>query len=146
MRRFVTGLLAGLSLSVIVLIPMSTAAAAPYVYGCTPGQSSGGSSNAVVTIYNGSGTTANLTVKALTPSGTNISGSLGIASTFTLPATQTKEIHFVEPTLMSGFSWDPANANVIVGAIRIVSDQPIAAGMNHVAGGENFAECSYFHP
>jgi len=134
-----TGALAG-SLAVALLFgSLQATAAAPYVYGCTPGGiDSGGTTPAVkVLMYNGSGATANITFKALASDGTILNSSLSITTNFTITATKTKYVDFTQP------AGNPETSNAIPITIRIVSDQSIESVLQ-----ENGATvlCNYLHP
>ena len=72
MRRLIVMAATVAALVVAVVIgPMGTAAAGPYVFGCTPlnWQGFAGNPRAALTIYNGSAATANLTHKVLSGNG-----------------------------------------------------------------------------
>jgi hypothetical protein len=122
----------GALIAIVLSNVLGASAAAPYVYGCTtpnlPGF--GGSENVVMTIYNGSATTANLTTKILSGNGTQLQAGLGVASTSTLGATKTKTVAWVVAHS------DPSEtSSTAQNAVRVVSDVPISLGID--IGGSN---------
>lgn len=112
--------------------PFGVAGAAPYVYGCTPAILSYGvlqpSNLGKLSIYNGSASAANLTIKVLAGNGSILSTTIGfeeVPVTSTLPATHTAVYVY---TTSGGI---PAESNGTVAAsIRIVSNVPVAATLS----------------
>jgi hypothetical protein len=111
--------------------PFGAAAAAPYVYGCTPATMRGPMVNydLSLTIYNGSATTANLTHKILAGNGAILNAGSGLnvlPTTSTLPATHTAAFEWSTP------QGEPsATGGTLAGSVRIVSNVPVAATLNH---------------
>jgi hypothetical protein len=125
MRRWilVASTLAGL-VAALAVGPFGAAAAAPYVYGCTPANYDNGYAGytVVLTIYNGSATTANLTHKILASNGTILNDNYpGLAVTSALPATTT--VFFTFPTTGGPSA---INDGTIPASVRIVSNVPVA--------------------
>ena len=128
MRRFLTlaATLAALSVAIFVG-PMGTAAAGPYVFGCTPLSYTGfgGSPMAQLNIYNGSAATATLIHKILAGDGTIMNGTLIVPQTSSLA-----------PTKTANFNWtdnlgtvNPSNSTVEA-SVRVVSDVPVAVSVS----------------
>src|SRR5262245_30640271 len=114
------------------------------IYGCTPLTAQGTPAAAAVHIYNAQAVTANITAKLLTANGTNVNGTLGVTTTFTVPSGGTKIITWTPPTCTS-VCWDPSagtNASTIPVTMRIVSDQLIAAGVTWEFNGDHSFPCS----
>jgi hypothetical protein len=131
-RRISMAAAGGALVAMILGNVIGASAAGPYVYGCAtlnlPGM--GGTETAVMTIYNGSATTANLTRKILSGNGTQLQAALGVASTATLGATKT-----------STTSWSVAHdtpsesSATVQNSVRIVSDVPVTVSID--IGGSN---------
>jgi hypothetical protein len=150
MSRKITLAAAGGALVAIILgNVMGASAAGPYTYGCTSLNvlGLGGTEKAMLSIYNGSAATANLTHKVLSGNGTNLSGGLTqntvaapLAATSTLGATKT-----------ATFWWDDVHSDpsvsssTIQNSVRVVSDVPLAVSV-HVGPGGNLAPCMRLDP
>jgi hypothetical protein len=106
--------------------PFGAAAAAPYVYGCTPATVTRFSTQYLeqLNIYNGSAGTANLTTKILDAIGTILNSAVSMPLTSTLPPTQTFT-----------YGWGALGGNVgtpgVPASIRIVSNVPVSATLSH---------------
>jgi hypothetical protein len=108
--------------------PLGTAAAAPFVYGCTPAtlptvpdvyQRS-------LSIYNGSTSTASLTHKILAGNGTILNSISSFPTTSSVLPTRTEVFTY---TVVGGI---PDSDNGTIGAsVRIVSNVPVAATFSH---------------
>ena len=118
----------------------------PYTWVCTPANfHSGSTTNADVSIFNGSATTANVAVHFLNKDGTNLSGVTvpgsnpavtypGQTGATTVPvgSTHTLIVNFLTA------QGNPATGGDVLATIRVVSDQTIAVGSN--------IQFSGFHP
>ena len=102
MRRLILGAASIAALVAALAVgPFGAAAAAPYVYGCTPAMYTGGTTNheALLSIYNGSASTANLIHKILNADGLILNqGGDDLAAYFvprtsTVEATKTGHLH-----------------------------------------------------
>jgi hypothetical protein len=124
MRRSFLVAKGGLALAAAMAAgPFGAAAAAPYVYGCTPVTLVGVTSETVeLNIYNGSASTATVVRKVLAGNGTNL---LIFSSPTSIPATHTSTID-----LGTGGSQSEGSSTV-ASAVRIVSDVPVAASITH---------------
>ena len=130
----------------------SAASGPPYVLVCTPANyHSGSATNASAFIFNGSTSTANVAVHILNKDGVNLAGQpvpgafppnpgdpaptypgqTG-AATVALPASNTMIVNWF---MAQG---DPAAGGNVAATLRVVSDQPVAAGTN--------IQFSGFHP
>lgn len=104
----------------------------PYVWICSPAylKNSAGSSPANLYVYNGSGTTANVSVNILESDGDNLSGTAipggggqnypgeAIGSTVTLADTHTRILEWVMPT-------NSGHGPGVSVTVRVTSDQPV---------------------
>jgi hypothetical protein len=117
--------------------PFGVAAAAPYVYGCTPASVYDGNDVYVsLSIYNGSASTANLTHKVLAGNGTILNAdfpltppappSTAMPVTSTLPPTRTAT--FTIASNRGGGAVSIENGT-IPDSIRVVSNVPVSASM-----------------
>jgi hypothetical protein len=126
MHRLIVGITSAAALvTALVVGPFGAAAAAPYVYGCTP--ASYFVTDAYWTqlsVYNGSAATANSLVKELAGNG----ALLNIDAT-PLSPTQTKDQYFL---VLPNASPSVENATVPA-SIRIVSNVPLAATLSHLS-------------
>jgi hypothetical protein len=106
----------------LVIGPLGTAAAGPYVFGCGPlsPHASSGTGNGQIDIYNGSAATANLTHKILAGDGTQLQVALIGSGTSTLAPTKTEQFFFSNP--LGEIS--PTNST-IPAIVRVVSDVPV---------------------
>ena len=116
--------------SAMVVGPFGAIAGAPYVYGCTPASNSETSDVyfANLSIYNGSASAANLTIKILAGNGSILNPVLGpvpIPVMQTLPPTHTT-VHWF---FTAGFG-DETDGTVPA-SIRIVSNVPVSATLSH---------------
>jgi hypothetical protein len=128
MRRSIAVAAAGFALVIAMLVgPLGAAAAAPYVYGCTPlsyPQSPGAPQEFhTLSIYNGSASVAHLIVKILAGNGTNVSANLiGANPSYTADPTKTLTLGFATDAGM------PSMVDATVpSSLRIVSDVPVSA-------------------
>jgi hypothetical protein len=140
MNRRITLAAAGGALAALILSNvLGAAAAGPYVYGCGTlnWPNTGGTEKAVLTIYNGSAVTANLTHKILSGNGTQLQASVtpvAVPSTSTLSATKT-----------ATFSWDDVHgepsvsSSTVQNSVRVVSDTPVLVSL-HIGGGSTGTE------
>jgi hypothetical protein len=132
----------------------SKPAAGPYVWACTPANyDSGSNTNASVFVYNGSATTANVAVKILNKSGTNLAGVQvpGAAPGTLYPGqtgTNTVPVSADNTLIVSWLTAQglPASGGNIAATVRIVSDQPIVVGSNIEFSGFHPGACGYLHP
>jgi hypothetical protein len=130
-RSFLIAISATAMVAAMAVGPFGAAAAAPYVYGCTPATFFGAGSayNTSLSIYNGSATTASLTIKVLAGNGTRLS-VLGFGYepplTSTLAATHTASYLWSTP---GGIGVE--STNDIPASVRIVSSEPVAAVLSH---------------
>jgi hypothetical protein len=125
-RRMTMAAAGGALVAMILSNVLGASAAGPYVYGCTAltWDVQNAASNASVTIYNGGSTTANLTHKLLAGDGTQLGAAFMVPSTSSLLPTKTVDFHWVNPT------GDPnITNNTIPTTVRIVSDVPVAVGV-----------------
>jgi hypothetical protein len=128
-RLTAAGVTAAGLLIAVVAGPLSTSAAAPFVYGCAPATEVG-STLSRVTLYNGSATTANVTMKLLAFDGTNRSALMSpLGSSFTIAATNSRWV-----TWNTAAATDPAVDDSKPSSVRVVSDQSIAVGLNLRSG------------
>ena len=140
MRQLVTVLVAIVAMAGVAMYGPA-AAEASSVWACAPvTQANAGANNlAVLTIYNGSVTTANVAAKWLTKVGVNLAGVTvpGSAATYpgetgantvAVPAGNTRIVPWTTP-LANG----TLDGNVVA-AIRVVSDVPVVVGMQNVFG------------
>jgi hypothetical protein len=121
----------------------------PFVWACTPAHfPNAGSSTGDIYVFNGSGSTANISVNFLDRDGNNLAGNPvpgsnpaatypgeAGASTVTLDAGHTRDVPFVTPT-----TGGPVT-NVSF-TVRVTSDQPIAVGADFVFSGFHPIPCS----
>jgi hypothetical protein len=124
--------------------PLGVASAAPYVYGCTPATiyNDGVSYVPVLTIYNGSASTANLTHKILAGTGLILNQET-FPVTSTLPATHTKENSY---SVAGNTGPDELNATTPA-TIRVVSNVPVAVTLVHdITGGQVAISCPVMQP
>jgi hypothetical protein len=130
-RRITLAAAGGALVALILSNVLGASAAGPYVYGCTPltYDVPTANQNASINIYNGGATTANLTHKVLSGDGTQLQASLSIPSTSTLAPTKTVDFHF-----LTGGGAPNIDNNLIPVTVRVVSDVPVAVGVN-VGGG-----------
>jgi hypothetical protein len=143
MRRNVASAVAGALLAAVLMSGFQAAAAAPYVYGCTPADYPLGyaSGTGRVKIYNGSGAAANITMKFLAFDGTNLNVPMGITTNFTVGATTTKYMDYTTP------AGAPETGNTAPSTVRIVSDQSIEASADVPYSPANIVvQCAYLHP
>jgi hypothetical protein len=132
MRRSILVAASGLALVAAMAIgPFGAAAAAPYVYGCTPATLflSGNVPHILsLSIYDGSATSASLTIKVLSGDGHILNGDaapLLPPLAHALPATHTFE-----------WAWNTFGVSgetnaTIASSIRIVSNVPVSATLSH---------------
>jgi hypothetical protein len=118
----------------------------PYTWVCTPANyHSGSSTNADISIFNGSATTANVTVHFLNKDGTNLSGVTvpgsappvtypGQTGNTTVPVGAGHTMIVVFQTAQG----NPATGGDVLATVRVTSDQTIAVGSN--------IQFSGFHP
>ena len=133
-RSLISSLGASATVVALALGPFGAAAAAPYVYGCTPAKLHANNGYTVIlSIYNGSGATANLTTKVLTGTGTILNPSVNIPLplTWTLPATHTRPLLWLSST---GYPLENI-FDTVEASVRIVSDVPVAASLSHDISG-----------
>jgi hypothetical protein len=143
--RVVATLLGALVLiGALFLGPLGAAGAAPYVYGCTPGSILYGAPlTYTASLYNGSATTANVTMKLLAYNGANVSALMTpSAQTFTITATNTRWVTWTVP-----MSQDPSSNAAAPSTVRVVSDQPLALSMVFdYSSTKVIVQCTYLHP
>jgi hypothetical protein len=127
----------------------------PYTLVCTPGgYFSGGYTNAPIHVFNGSASTANLAVHFLNKDGMNLAGLLvpgapvnpgdpapvypgqSGATTVSVASANTLIYYWLAP------AGNPASGGNIPASIRVVSDQPVAAGTNIEFNGHHPMPCS----
>jgi hypothetical protein len=132
MRRWIliatsaVGMVAALAMG-----PLGGAAAAPYVYGCVPALYYPQTSYlALLQIYNGSASTANVTHKILAGNGTLLNATLidGPPVTSSIPATRTETFLYTNPdsTFITSM-----NEGTKPASVRIVSNVPVSATLSH---------------
>ena len=146
MRRLITLAASAASLlAAIALGPLGAAASPPYVYGCTPATYYANNTGYLVflSIYNGSAATANLTHKVLAGDGTNLNAFFAVTQTSTLPPTHTSIRFWTAPG-----SYPLETNNSVPASVRIVSDVPVAATLNHNTPGAAWqpVDCKPFLP
>jgi hypothetical protein len=108
----------------VVVGPLGTSAAPPYVYGCTPAAYNNATGYILrIDAYNGSATTSNATLKALAGDGTIITTFLG-----GIPATKT----FVAGISVPANSFPSSSSSTIPGSVRVVSNVPLVATISHL--------------
>ena len=131
--------------------PFGAAAAAPYVYGCTPVTffETGTETIARLTIYNGSASTATLILKILAGNG-SILNPAGLWALVPLS-------YPLPPTHSAVFRWhsDPAGGEpdesngTVATSVRIVSNVPVAATLQlqavQLQGGIGFPAVNAWH-
>lgn len=121
----------------------------PYIWVCTPANyHSGSATTADLSVFNGSAATANVAVHFLNKDGVNLFGVTvpgGAPATYpgqtgasTVPLSSANTL-IVRYTTAQG---DPATGGDILATIRVVSDEPIAAGTNITFSGFHQAPCS----
>ncbi len=143
MRLRLGGSIALVALAVAAMVgPFGAAAAAPYVYSCTPGTPIAGGTQTPLYLYNGQASTATVTIRALTPDGTNITAGVGLPNPVTVNPTTTKVLVYTPPPgNMSSFTFNPINSGTVVGSIRLVSDVALGVGVNLSSGGDHPMNC-----
>jgi hypothetical protein len=140
MRRSLLAAMSAICLAGALAVgPFGAAAAAPYVYGCTPALLFVPSSSYEVDLwlYNGSASTASLTIKVLARSGAILNSTLSPVPppvTSTLVATNTAIYGWNAPVAV--FPTSPTDST-LPASVRIVSSVPISATLNH---GTNFTD------
>jgi hypothetical protein len=136
MRRIIAAFGAGAISVALLLGTLQASAAAPYVYACSQvaiaANVLGNARATRVTIYNGTATSANITMKALALDGTILNSALGITTSFSVPPTTTRWT-----TWQDGGTHDPGTDNANPSTVRIVSDQPVETFTNATIGTEN---------
>ena len=135
-------------------VASTPAPAGPYVWACTPANyNSGSNTNASVFVFNGRATAANVAVKILNKSGTNLSGVQvpgaapgtlypGQTGTATVPVAPDNTL-IVSWLTAQGF---PDAGGNVAATVKIVSDQPIVVGSNIEFSGFHPVPCGYMHP
>ena len=127
MRRSILVATSAIALAGAMAIgPFGAAAAAPYVYGCTPANFRTTEIAGVsLSIYNGSASTANLTHKVLAGNGTQLNTALTVPIVSMLPPTHTKDLFWYG----QGRTPDEGD-NAIASSVRIVSNVPVSATLS----------------
>jgi hypothetical protein len=130
--------------------PGPSSGGGPYVWVCTPGNYfSGGATSADLSVFNGSGSTANVAVHFLNKDGVNVAGATvpgappgtvypGQTGATTVPLSSANTL-IVRWTAAAG---DPAAGGDIPATVRVVSDEPIAVGSNITFSGFHPVPCS----
>jgi hypothetical protein len=118
----------------IVAGPLGAEAAPPYVYGCTPGLALVNTTATEVngySIYNGSASSASLTIKLLDANGMilNAVNNRNVPITSTLPATHTTRFDWIDQGGVPGI--DAGR----LAAVRIVASVPVSAALTHLEVG-----------
>ena len=130
--------------------PGPAAGGAPFVVVCTPANyHSGSATTAVVSIFNGSASTANVAVHFLNKDGTNLSGvtvpGTNPATTYPGQTGNTTVPVAAAHTLIVNYmaaEGNPATGGNVLATVRVVSDQPIVAGSNITFSGFHQAPCT----
>ena len=138
------GILLGLVVLAVIAGAGAWSSATAAVYACIPATGQGTPAAAAVHIYNAQIATANVTAKLLSANGTNLNAGLGVTTTFTIAAGNTRIIRWTPPTC-TGLCWDPAqgtNASTIPVIMRIVSDQLIAPSITWDFNGDHAIPCN----
>jgi len=133
----------------------SSAGGPPYVWVCTPAHlpNAGGSPRDDVYVFNGSGTTANISLNILDRDGNNlmghnIPGSPGPITTYpgeadgatvTLASGHTRDVTWPMPTTSQP---DSDGVNNVAFTVRVTSDQPVVVGANFQFNGSIPSQCS----
>jgi len=127
------------------------------VYVCTPiNYNNAGTTTEFLFVYNGSGSTANVSANFLNKNGTNLSGAPIAISPGTIPPgdpaplypgqTGTSTVTLAPANTMM-LSWFTAQGNLatdtnVAITLRVTSDQPIVAATNTVWSGFNVVPCA----
>lgn len=133
----------------------SSAGGPPYVWACTPAHlpNAAGSPRDDVYVFNGSGTTANISVNILDRDGNNLAthnipGSPGPITTYpgeadgvtvTLASGHTRDVTWPMPTTSQPDSDGVTN---VAFTVRVTSDQPVVVGANFQFNGSIPSQCS----
>jgi hypothetical protein len=127
----------------------ASAGGAPYVWVCTPANfNSGGTTDADISIFNGSAASASVAVHFLNKDGTNLSGVIVPGAS---PAVYPGQIDpatvavAASNTLIVSYktaTGTPANGGNVLATVRVVSDQPITVGSNVQVSGFHPMPCS----
>jgi hypothetical protein len=144
MRVVATVLGALVLVGALLIGPLGAVAAAPFVYGCTPGSILYGAALTYTSsLYNGSSATANVTMKLLAYNGTNVSALMNpSAQTFTITPTNTRWVTWTVP-----MNLDPSSNAAAPSTVRVVSDQPLALSMVFdYSASKVIVQCTYLHP
>lgn len=128
----------------------TSAGGPPYVWVCTPGNLDyGNTTNAEVSIFNGSGATATLATHFLAKNGVNVSGgtiptSNPVATypgeTGTNTVTLASKNTLILPFLIGGGL--RATDNNLMATVEVTSDEPIVVGMQMANGPLNAVPCN----
>ena len=133
----------------------SASSGPPFVYVCTPAAYfNNGGSQAALYVFNAGASSANVAVHFLDKDGTNLAGvtvpgsspaatypgETG-AATVAVGSMHTRVVPWAFPA-----AGDPTVAGNVASTIHIVSDQPIAAGIDIQFSGFNLTPCMFVHP
>lgn len=131
--------------------PSGSGGGPPYVWVCTPAHlpNAGGSPRSDLYVFNGSGSTANISVNILDRDGANLAGVTipgsappktypgeAGAATVTLAPGHTRDVEWVLPTT------SPDGITHVAFSVRVTSDQPIVVGANFQFNGNLPSQCS----
>ena len=137
--------------------PGTSSGGAPFIWVCTPANfpNGGGSPRSDLYIFNGSASTANVTVHmldrdgnnlvghtipgAVAPAPTTYPGEIGTATT-AVPAGHTRNLNWVMPVTSPPPTFD--GITDVVFTVRVTSDQPVVVGANFQFGGFMPNECN----
>jgi hypothetical protein len=118
--------------------PFGAAAAAPYVYGCTPVTPFNSTTSTIyyvaLSIYNGSATSATVTTKVLAGNGSILNQNLnGTVPYFPPPPPFTATLGATKTLTYSwgNFGGVPATDATVAAAVRVVSTVPVSATLSH---------------
>ena len=132
----------------------SSASGPPFTYVCTPAAYfNNGGSQAALYVFNAGASSANVGVHFLDKDGVNLAGvtvpGSSPAATYpgqTGPATvPLGSMHTLVVPWAFPSAGDPTVAGNVASTIHIVSDQPIAAGINILFSGFNVTPCMFVH-
>jgi hypothetical protein len=122
----------------------------PFVWVCTPANYDfGNNGTAEIDIFNGSGTTANVSANFLAKNGTSLSGATipGTNPAVTYPTSNTVALASLN-TLILPYQTGAglrANDNGLLASVLVTSDQPIVVGSNLFNGPPQAVPCMFMH-